>query len=163
MTKYFLDTTILWWYFVKNSKNHTPIKEFLDALILDTQNSFYINEFVMIELFHLLIKKRGKEGFELATNLLNGNYPFFVIQYDMLQISDLRSVLSILYKYGTISTIGGRDSTIIHSMHTHRVRHIVTNDKGFEKVESIRVHNPLEKGWIDLKNHLLKYRLNQTD
>ena len=31
----------------------------------------------MIELFHLLIKKKGKEGFRIASLLLNENFPFF--------------------------------------------------------------------------------------
>ena len=48
MTIYFLDTNVLWWYLVKNSKNHPAIKKFLDKLILDTQNSFMVNDFVMI-------------------------------------------------------------------------------------------------------------------
>lgn len=150
MTVFFLDTNMLWWYFVKNSKYHQSVKIFLDKLILDTRNSFIVNEFVMIELFHLLITKKGKEGFQIASKLLNENYPFFTIEYDILQISDLGSILTILIKYGTISTIGGRDSTIIHSMDSHNVRNIVTNDKGFEKVESIKVHNPL--GQLDESN-----------
>ncbi len=145
MTDFFLDTNMLWWYFVKNSKFHESIKTFLDKLILDTQNSFIVNEFVMIELFHLLIKKKGREGFKKASQLLNDNYPFFIIKYDLLQISDLDNMLRILTKYGNISTIGGRDSTIIHSMNSHRVKNIVTNDKGFENVEYIEVHNPLKQ------------------
>jgi len=143
MTKFFLDTNILWWYFVKNSKNHQQIKAFLDKLILDAQNSFIINEFVMIELFHLLIKKKGNEGFKIASLLLNERYPFIELKYDLLHISDLNSVLQILYKYGKNSSIGGRDSTIIYSMDRHKVKDIITNDKGFEKVELITVHNPL--------------------
>jgi predicted nucleic acid-binding protein len=143
MTKFFLDTNILWWYFVKNSKNHQPIKSYLDKLILDAQNSFIINEFVMIELFHLLIKKKGNEGFKIAALLLNERYPFIEFKYDLLHISDLNSVLQILYEYGKNSSIGGRDSTIIYSMNRHKVKDIITNDKGFEKVELITVHNPL--------------------
>lgn len=135
----------MWWYLVKNSKNHQIVKEFLDDLILDTQNSFLINEIVMIELFHLLIKQRGKEGFKIASDFLNSNYPFFKCKYDILQISDLYDVLNILNRYGNISTIGGRDSTIIHSMITHNVENIITNDGGFEKVNSIRIHNPISK------------------
>ena len=92
MTKFFLDTNILWWYFVKNSKHHQTIKLYLDKLILDAQNSFIINEFVMIELFHLLIKKKGKEGFKLASSLLNERYPFIEFTYNLLQIFDLNSV-----------------------------------------------------------------------
>ncbi|MHA1457890.1 MAG: type II toxin-antitoxin system VapC family toxin [Promethearchaeota archaeon] len=128
MTKFFLDTNVLWWYFVKNSKNHQSIKSYLDKLILDAQNSFIINEFVMIELFHLLIKKKGNEGFKIASLLLNERYPFMEFKYDILHIS---------------SSIGGRDSTIIYSMDRHKVKDIITNDKGFEKVELITVHNPL--------------------
>lgn len=145
MTVFFLDTNMLWWYFVKNSKFHQSVKICLDKLILDTQNSFVVNEFVIIELFHLLITKKGKEGFEIASQLLNEDYPFFEIKYDILQISDLDSILTILIKYGNISTIGGRDSTIIHSMDSHNVRNIITNDKGFENVEFIEVYNPLSQ------------------
>ena len=145
MTIYFLDTNTLWWYFVKNSNNHQLIKNYLDNLILDAQNSFIINEFIMIELFHLLIKKKGKEGFRIASLLLNESYPFFKFKYDLLQISDLDSVLRILHEYGNISSIGGRDSTIIYSMTRHKVKDIITNDKGFEKVKSIIVHNPLNQ------------------
>ena len=145
MVIFFIDTNILWWHFVKNSKNHLTIKDFLDKLILNTQNSFIVNEFVMIELFHLLIKKRGKEGFRIASKLINENYPFFLIKYDLLHISDLDNVLKILNEYGTVSTIGGRDSTIVYSMNTHNVKDIITNDKGFEKVDFINVHNPLNQ------------------
>ncbi|MBD3230527.1 MAG: PIN domain-containing protein [Candidatus Lokiarchaeota archaeon] len=140
---YFLDTNIIWWYLVKNSKYHKPIKTYLDKLIIDTQNSFMVNEFVMIELFHLLIKKKGNEGFKIASMLLNKNYPFFIIKYDLLQYSDLESVLTFLKKYGNISSIGGRDSTIIYSMKVHEVEDIITNDKGFEEVDSIKIHNPI--------------------
>lgn len=97
----------------------------------------------MIELFHLLIKKKGNEGFKIATLLLNERYPFIEFKYDLLHISDLNSVLQILYEYGKNSSIGGRDSTIIYSMNRHKVKDIITNDKGFEKVELITVHNPL--------------------
>ena len=97
----------------------------------------------MIELFHLLIKKKGDEGFKLASSLLNERYPFIEIKYDLLHISDLKSVLQILYEYGMNSSIGGRDSTIIYSMKRHKVEDIITNDKGFEKVELITIHNPL--------------------
>lgn len=144
MTIFFLDTNILWWYFVKNSKNHPQIKSYLDKLILDAQNSFIINEFVLIELFHLLIKKKGDEGYKLASLLLNERYPFIEFKYDLLQVSDLNSVLQILSAYGTTTSIGGRDSTIIYSMNRHEVKDIITNDKGFENVEFIKVHNPLK-------------------
>ena len=97
----------------------------------------------MIELFHLLIKKKGNEGFKIASLLLNERYPFMELKYDLLHISDLNSVLQILYKYGKNSSIGGRDSTIIYSMDRQKVKDIITNDKGFEKVELITVHNPL--------------------
>ncbi len=143
MTIFFVDTNILWWYFVKNSKNYQQIKAYMDNLILDAQNSFIINEFVAIELFHLLIKKKGKEGFKVASLLLNENYPFFKIKYDLLQISDLDKVLTILNQLGNTSSIGGRDSTIIFSMTRHKIRDLITNDKGFEKVKSIIIHNPL--------------------
>lgn len=96
----------------------------------------------MIELFHLLIKKKG-EGFEIISKLLNENYPFFLIKYDLLQLSDLDNVSKILFKYGNITTIGGRDSTIIYSMTSHKVSNIITNDKGFQKVDFIEAHNPL--------------------
>ncbi|TFG12236.1 MAG: PIN domain-containing protein [Promethearchaeota archaeon] len=144
MTTFFLDTNILWWYFVKNSKNHQQIKLYLDELILDAQNSFIINEFVLIELFHLLIKKKGNEGYKLASILLNERYPFIEFKYNLLHVSDLNNVLQILFKYGTTTSIGGRDSTIIYSMNRHKVKDIITNDKGFENVEFITVHNPLK-------------------
>ena len=143
MTRFFLDTNILWWYFVKNSKYHQSIKLYLDKLIMDDQNSFIINEFVVIELFHLLIKKKGEDGFKLASLLLNERYPFLEVKYDVLHVSDLKAVLKNLYKYGIRSSIGGRDSTIIYTMNCHKVKNIITNDKGFEKVESLLVHNPL--------------------
>ncbi|TFG10480.1 MAG: PIN domain-containing protein [Promethearchaeota archaeon] len=144
MTTYFLDTNILWWYFVKNSKNHQQIKLYLDELILDAQNSFIINEFVLIELFHLLIKQKGNEGYKLVSLLINESYPFVEFKYDLLHISDLNSVLQILFKYGTTTSIGGRDSTIIYSMNRHKVKDIITNDRGYENVEFITVHNPLK-------------------
>ena len=143
MTRFFLDTNILWWYFVKNSKYHQSIKLYLDKLIMDDQNSFIINEFVVIELFHLLIKKKGEDGFKIASLLLNERYPFLEVKYDVLHISDLNAVLKNLYKYGIRSSIGGRDSTIIYTMNRHKVKNIITNDKGFEKVESLLVHNPV--------------------
>jgi len=143
MTTYFLDTNILWWYFVKNSKYHQSIKDYLDNLILNDQNSFILNEFVMIELFHLLIKKKGNEGFQIATLLLNEKYPFFEFKYDLLQLTDLNNILQILKKYGNISSIGGRDSTIIYTMNRYNITHIITNDKGFNKVDSLKIHNPL--------------------
>jgi predicted nucleic acid-binding protein len=143
MTIFFLDTNILWWYFVKNSKYHQSIKIYMDKLIMDDQNSFIINEFVVIELFHLLIKNKGEDGFKIASLLLNERYPFLEVKYDVLHVSDLNAVLKNLYKYGIRSSIGGRDSTIIYTMNRHKVKNIITNDKGFEKVESLLVHNPL--------------------
>ena len=81
MTDYFLDTNILWWYVVKTSKNHHIVKPFLDDLILDPANSFSINEFVMIELIHHLVKKKGVEGYTIAHKFLHETYPFFKIHY----------------------------------------------------------------------------------
>ena len=143
MRTFFLDTNILWWYFVKNSKNHPSIKSYLDKLILDDQNFFIINEFVVLELFHLLVKKKGEEGFQIASSLLNERYPFLKINYDLLHISDLNGVLQILYQYGKDTSIGGRDSTIIYTMNRHKIKDIITNDKAFEKIRSLKVHNPL--------------------
>ncbi|MHA1150399.1 MAG: hypothetical protein ACTSR8_19440 [Promethearchaeota archaeon] len=68
-----------------------------------------------------------------------------MIKYDLLQISDLSSVLKILHRYGNMSSIGGRDSTIIYTMNSYKVKDIITNDKGFEKVDSINVHDPLSQ------------------
>ena len=84
----------------------------------------------------------------LASLLLNERYPFIKYKYDLLHVSDLNSVLKILSKYGTTTSIGGRDSTIIYSMNHHEVKDIITNDRGFENVEFIHVHNPLK--WIKI-------------
>ncbi|MHA1679623.1 MAG: type II toxin-antitoxin system VapC family toxin [Promethearchaeota archaeon] len=138
-----MDTNVLWWYMVKTSKNHKSIKKFLDPLILDTKNSFIVNEFVMIELIHLLIKKKGKDGYKIATFLLGGSHPFFEVKYDILQIYDLKEVLDILEKYGTTTSIGGRDASIIHSMKRYKVVDIISNDKGFSSIPNINLHDPI--------------------
>lgn len=143
MTQYFLDTNILWWYFVQTSKHHHRVKKFLDPLILNIENGFLVNEFVIIELIHHLIKKKGKQGYKIARLLLSGKYPFFEIRYDILQLPDLKQVLEIVHQYGTTTSIGGRDASIIHSMTVHGVRHIITNDQAFENVEDVIVSNPV--------------------
>ena len=117
----------------------------MDALILDTKNTFMMNEFVIIELFHLLIKKKGKEGYEIGSELINGKYPFFEIKYDLLQVSDLEGGLKIFGDYGYTTTIGGRDSTILYTMKCHSITEIITNDQGFQTVKYIHCHDPLEK------------------
>ncbi|MHA1620158.1 MAG: type II toxin-antitoxin system VapC family toxin [Promethearchaeota archaeon] len=144
MTNYFLDTNILWWYVVKTSKNHRIVKPFLDDLILNPFNSFTINEFVMIELIHHLVKKKGTEGYRIARKLLHETYPFFKIHYDISHNSDLSRILDLVKQYGMTTTIGGRDASIIHSMAFHGIQEIITCDAGFEEVADITVINPLK-------------------
>ncbi len=141
---FFIDTNILWWYIVKSSKHHREVKAFLDPIIMGVGNSLIVNEFVMIELFHLLVKKQGKQGHSIADYLLNGDHPFFEIKFDIIQDSDISDVLAILSKYGTTTTIGGRDSSIIHSMNLHKITNIITNDKGFENVPGIKILDPIQ-------------------
>ncbi|MEX2680272.1 MAG: type II toxin-antitoxin system VapC family toxin [Candidatus Sigynarchaeota archaeon] len=145
-TDFFIDTNILWWYMVENSKHHKKVKAFLDPIIINDENSLIVNEFVMIELFHLLVKQKGKQGCTIAEYLLNEDHPFFQVKFDILQESDLNEILTILTKYRTTTTIGGRDSSILHSMTRHKITSIITNDKGFENVAGINVLDPIARG-----------------
>lgn len=114
----------------------------MDKLILDLENTFHINEFVTIEFLHLIIKK-SKEGYKLAKELQANNYPFLKIHFDFNNFSSLESLLEVLHKYGNKTTIGGRDSSIIVSMKEHKVKDIISNDKGFQNIEGVKVHNPI--------------------
>jgi predicted nucleic acid-binding protein len=143
MPEIFLDTNILWWYFVANSKNHSQIKKYIDDLIKIPENTFVVNEFVIIEIFHLLIKKVGEKGYNLAQKLIEGKYIFFKIEFDILRVKDLKQILSYLRSYGFKTSIGGRDSSIIYSMELHSISNIVSTDKAFHQVENIEFHNPL--------------------
>ncbi|MHA1672844.1 MAG: type II toxin-antitoxin system VapC family toxin [Promethearchaeota archaeon] len=143
MTTFFLDTNIIWWYIVQTSKYHRNTKSFLDPLILDPQNYFIMNEFVLIELFHHLIKKKGNQGLQLAKRLFGGNYPFFEIKFDILHLSDMDHILQILGQHGMKTALGGRDASIIHSMFRHNVSHMITHDKGFQNIKEITVHDPI--------------------
>lgn len=134
---------MLWWYLVENSQNHQKVKNYLDQLILDLDNVFYINEFVIIELMHLLIKK-SKKGYEMAKELLSNQYPFLIIIYDFSKLYSFKSLLEILNTYGHSSTIGGRDSSIIVTMQTNQITDIISNDNGFKSVKSLLIHNPID-------------------
>ena len=134
---------MLWWYLVENSKNNKKVKKYLDQLLLDLNNIFYVNEFVIIELMHLLIKK-SKEGYEIAKELLSDQYPFLKIIYDFSGRSSLKKILETLNTYGYSSTIGGRDSSIIVTMQTHQIVDIISNDNGFKSVKNISIHNPIK-------------------
>ncbi|MCF2140677.1 MAG: PIN domain-containing protein [Candidatus Lokiarchaeota archaeon] len=151
ITDYFVDTNILWWYLVANSKNHKITKIYFDKLIKIPDNEFFINEFIIIELSHLLIKKVGEKGFNIAKNLLKSKFPFFKISFDIINQGDLENTLNFLYKYGLKTSIGGRDSTILHSMNLHNINNIITNDKAFYFIENIIVHNPFSN---NLKNQM---------
>lgn len=142
ITKYFIDTNILWWYFTKNSKNHKIVKKYLDPLIMDLDNQFYVNEFVIIELLHLLIKK-SKGGYKLGKELLSNKYPFLHILFNFSNLTSIISLLEVLNTYGHDTTIGGRDSSIIVSMQTHQINDIITNDGGFKSVANLRILNPI--------------------
>ena len=144
MTEFFLDTNILWWYFVANSKNHTQIKMYLDNLIKMPENSFIVNEIVILEIFHLLIKKVGVKGYNLAQKLIEGKFMFFRIEFDILNVRDLKQILNYLNSYGLKTSIGGRDSSIIYSMKLHSIPNIISNDKAFHQVKNIKFLNPLK-------------------
>jgi predicted nucleic acid-binding protein len=130
---------------VESSKLHLKVKAFLDPIIMGKDNVLIVNEFVMIELFHLLVKHKGKPGGKIADYLLNGDHPFFEIKFDIIQESDLADVLAMLTKYGMTTTIGGRYSSIIHSMMRHKIKTIITNDKAFENVTGITVLDPIKQ------------------
>ena len=144
MTKYMLDTNTLFWYFVENSRNHKKVKKFLNPLILTKDSTFIVNEIIMLELFHILVKKRGKKGIKIAMDLLENEASPIKIHFDCLKHSDLREVLTHLTRYGMETTIGGRDSTIIKSCVNHKIDYLITNDKGFKQVKEINLLNPLK-------------------
>jgi len=142
MKTYFIDSNIWAWYLNKNSVYHTNVKDYLNDLIKDVNNSFLINEIVAIEVFHYLIKRCGpKEGKTLAKRLIN--YSFISIDFILQDKESLLEVLDILIHYGITTTIGGRDSSIISSMKKNKVHNIITHDKGYSHVTDINVHDPL--------------------
>jgi len=146
MPSFFIDTNILWWYLVESSKHHQEVKVFLDPIIENEDNSLIVNEFVMIELFHLLVKRAGKKGYQIARNLLDEVYPFFEVNFDAMQKSDLSDILEILSKHGMTTPIGGRDASIIHSMRRHKIEKIITHDEDFDNLPGITVLNPISPG-----------------
>lgn len=96
----------------------------------------------MIELFHLLVKQKGKEGIELARYLLH-RFTCFTVTFDILHVADLDAILSCSCENGITTSIGGRDSSILHAMSRHGTRDIITHDKAFSTVEGIVVHDPV--------------------
>ena len=146
MVKYFIDTNMMWWYLIDTSKNHLIVKPYINQLIQKHGTILIANEYVAIELIHLLIKKKGKEGYRIAKLLLDGKFSsIFEIKFNILKILDLQKILDYLTKYGYKTSIGGRDSSILHLMETLDIKYIITNDKDFTKVSSIEVLNPLFK------------------
>jgi predicted nucleic acid-binding protein len=143
MTLYFLDTNVLFWYLVKTSKHHVDVVNCLDPLLLNVDNTFIINEIVVMELLHLLVKKNGKDGYSIGNLLLSGNYSFLDIKFDILGIADLRDILEDLFKYGVKTTIGGRDSSILHSITKYKVDCLITNDSGFDGIAGLRRCDPI--------------------
>jgi predicted nucleic acid-binding protein len=102
-----------------------------------------MNEFVAIELLHLLVKKTEK-GYQLGKKIFSNNYPFLTILFDYTNIQTLNNLLEILHHYGHSTSIGGRDSSIILSMEKNNIQNIVTNDGGFNYVDNITVINPVK-------------------
>lgn len=142
MVTRFIDSNILAWYLNKNSPNHNKVRDYLNPLIRDPINNFLINEFVVLEVFHYLIKRLGSvKGKNLALKFIK--YKFITIEYSIKSQKSLTETLDILTSYGVTTTIGGRDSSIIYTMNQQNVSKIISNDQGFQKVNGIELEDPL--------------------
>jgi predicted nucleic acid-binding protein len=142
LTQYFIDTNILWWYLSKNSKHHQKVKIFLDELILNTANTFIVNEIILLELFHILVKRLGQSGVRIAQAIIDYKFTFLKIHFHSINKDTINNILDLIFKYGTTTTIGGRDSTVINTMQIHNLTHLITDDQGYLNVENLQVHSP---------------------
>jgi predicted nucleic acid-binding protein len=154
LTKYFIDSYILWWYHVESSRYHKKVKKFLDKLILDMSNNFVINESVMIEFMQLLIRHQGVEGYAVAQQFLE-EQSVIKLEFDMQSSDHMLGILDKLNIYES-SSIGGRSASILHSMEKHRISNIITVDDNFTKVPGVEIHNPVlkDRRWIKEKQSL---------
>ena len=142
MVTYFLDTNILWWYYVSNSKYHTTVKKFLDPIIMESDSNFIVNEFVMIELMHMLIKRRGKNGYKMINQILE-ELTIIELKFDIVSKEHLLGILDKLNSFGHTTSIGGRDASILFSIDKYKGTELISNDNAFTKINGLVTHNPI--------------------
>ena len=136
---YFVDTNTLWWLVSQKSKHHYKVEKFLLDLVQD-DDRFFINTFVAIELLHLLIKQIGPSGKQFFDKLQEEHLLSIL---PVIGSKLLDNIWNVLTKYGIISSIGGRDASILVSMVEYNISTIITNDKDFANVKEISVLDPL--------------------
>lgn len=133
----FVDSNIWCYYFDSSAEEHEAVSKKLDQLI-DSSREIHVNTVVLMEVSHFLVKNLGgPKGGEKMEEMLEYGFNVSGLDYSLTRKS--LSILEDQHQTG----IGGRASTIIASMKDAGIDTLITHDKAFKKINSIKVEDPV--------------------
>jgi predicted nucleic acid-binding protein len=140
---FFIDANIWCYYFDARHPEHEPVRGFMRRALLG--ETLAVNTLIVMEVAHYLNRNLSRDEAKKKTDNL--------LTLENLRIHDfdrerLVESLDILNKYSRSHGLGGRDATIVSSVKSHGVEHLVTHDKALAEVarlESVNVVDPVEE------------------
>ncbi len=133
----FIDTNIWCYYFDQSAEEHEIVSNHLETLFSKTK--IVVNTVIVMEIAHYLIKNLGPiRGKEKVEKLLQSDL--------IIHEFSLANMISSVNKLAEFSHlgIGGRDATILATMNEIGIKHLVTHDHAFKKVETIQIDDPVK-------------------
>ena len=133
-----IDTNIWAYYFDSDSPGHDAVTESVDRALSSEQIG--VNTIVIMELAHFLVKNLGPvEGAEKLGLFLR--FPLTISDFDYRAALDS---VEMLKRYSHLG-IGGRDATLLATMHRAGVKRIMTHDSALKRVDWLDVVDPVKK------------------
>ena len=133
-----IDSNIWAYYFDADAPEHKSVVPDVKKAL---REGVLINTVVVMEVAHFLIKNLGPVlGREKLDVFLS-----FPMQVDELTLDLARGAADVLSKYSHLG-IGGRDATLLASMHRKRVDGIMTHDEALKHVPDIKAIDPVKSG-----------------
>jgi len=130
-----IDSNIWAYYFDAGAPEHRSVAPEVKKAL---REGVLINTVVVMEVAHFLIKNLGPVlGREKLDVFLS-----FPMQVDELTLDLARGAADELSKYSHLG-IGGRDATLLASMHGRRVDKIMTHDEALKRVPGVRAVDPV--------------------
>jgi len=133
-----IDSNIWAYYFDADAPEHKAVVAEVEKALLE---GALINTVVVMEVAHFLIKNLGPVlGGEKLGVLLS-----FPMQVDELTLGSAREATGELSKYSHLG-VGGRDATVLASMHRRGVNRLMTHDEALKRVPGIQAMDPIKRG-----------------
>ena len=131
-----IDSNIWIYYFDQASQQNKSVAEYLNTMLRKDQAA--VTSVISVEVVHYLFRRLGTaEGYEKAKIFHMG--PIKTLEFTSL---DLPAHLEKMRQTAHLG-IGGRDATILVCMEREGIDTIVTHDKSFQYVESLKVVDPV--------------------